>query len=269
LVGYGWSPGVSQATISTLDAVYQVEPIFEHGIPRVDVGPLNLRGPITLFATANEPNAMSVTADFTIEDVADTTPPTFSGIESLSFEYMESMPGLCWPGGFGVRASFTPAQDDWAPTFYRLFEILPDDALQWVNSGVHVDARSLGLIHYAGYDEVNRCYVAIATDVGGNDAPPTAPICIDLAREGSDAGVEDAAQPDATIDDTGTTVDTGVRDTGVRPDAGTVDTGTGGELELDEEGGCGCSSTRHGSSTASLLLLGLSLVVLYRRAMRG
>jgi hypothetical protein len=271
LLGYQFSPSSAQVTISQLDAIYSVTPIIEEGIVRVDVGALGVRGPITLFATSTEPGAMSVQADFTVADEADTTPPPFKGIDSLTYEYMEEdMPGLCWPGGFQVRAQITPATDDWATTHYQLYEVLPNDALRWAGNTHHSESRSLGIVTYPGHDQGTRCYVAFATDVGGNVAPELVRggLCIDLIIGGSDAGVSDAAEGDSSTFDTGVE-DGGVRDTGVKSDAGTLDSGTGGELELDDRGGCGCTAAERTERASPLWLLLLIFAVLARPSSPG
>jgi hypothetical protein len=252
LVGYQiWNP---QVTVSQLDAIYQVDALIENGIARADIGALGIKGDMTLFATSTDPGAMSVTASFFVADGIDTQAPQFGGIDSLSYEILEDIPGFCSAGGFHVRAHLTPASDDWQTTHYQLYEVLPNDELVWVGSTYHTDSPELSLFAYAGTEEGTRCYVAFATDVAGNTSPDDGRgRCVDLRYEQPDGGVIDSG-----LDDGGGDGDASPRDSGAN-DTGTRDSGGGGGLTLEEGEGCGCSVMR--TEQPSLLFVLLLLTV--------
>lgn len=263
-----------QITVSQLDVAWSVNAPNVDGPYILDVGALGVTGDITVYATADEPNGQSITAQFTVAAEADTTPPSFGGIESISYEFFEEEPGLCQQGGFVVTAVVPPATDDWAPTHYQLYELLPNDGLQHVGTSYHHEADRISLRAYAGREEGTRCYVAFANDIGGNRAPEMTlgGTCVDLRLGGPDAGVIDGGFLDGgtTNPDASTPGDASTRsDAGTKPPQ---DSGTGTRLQLDDEGGCGCSTTAGtagGSDLGSLFLLLGPLLARRRRVVRA
>ncbi len=259
IVLLGYDVGTAQVTVTQGDTDFVLTPDVQNGIITVDLGGLGLLGDITLYATSTQPGAMSVTANFVVTSTADTTRPDFKGVDSLSYEWFDEEPGLCQVGGFQVRAQITPATDDFGVIYYQLFEVLPNDALIFAGIAYHSDTGPLSIFAHPGVDEGTRCYLAIATDVAGNTAPQVTRggTCIDLRREGVDAGSDDlGSADDSQVRFDAGAVDSGSRDTGVRADSGS------GSLELDRDRGCGCSATPvEGASGLSLfvLILGLAL----------
>jgi MYXO-CTERM domain-containing protein len=169
-----------------------------------------------------------------------------------------------------VTAVAPPATDDWAPTHYQLYELLPNDGLQHVGTSYHHQADRITLRAYAGREEGTRCYVAFANDIGGNRAPETAleGTCIDLRLGGPDAGVIDGGFLDGgtTNPDASTPGDASTpSDAGTKP---RQDSGAGTGLQLDGEGGCGCSTAAGGARSAGLWSLFLLLGPLLARKRR-
>jgi hypothetical protein len=270
IVLLAYTLGSAEVTITQEDAVYRVEAATDRGVPVVSIGPLGLHGEITLFATSTDPGGQSITARYVVAGATDDLPPEHDGIERADVEWFEYAPGPCQPGGFQVTVTVPAAKDDWFPTVYFLYELFPNDAVVLAGHAFHQDGEAtIRLYAHPGEQEGNRCYAVTAMDVGLHTTPEIAPFgeiaCVDLVRD-ADAGV-----PDARGIDTGTRPDAEIRDAGPKKDTG----GGAGGLELDDPGGCGCSTmpvrdptARRGSSHGGYHGMGAAALLVLARIRR-
>lgn len=193
-------------------------------------------------------------------DVRDEAPPTAPEIIDVDWEYRETAPGLCEPGGYVVQLTFTPSSDDWGVAAYRLLEEAEAFGPRRPVAARLAPAAAMDSIYWPRHvgERTGRfCYSIVAFDVAGNDSPPSPPVCVNVGE---------MPPLDAGVIDGGAAVDAGPGS----PDAGPAASDAGGGLDRGLDGadaGCGCTGARPAEGAAGAVALSF-LVLLARRRRR-